>query len=611
MEILTIILFLIYLYALGYLVVSFTKDEDSIHPIMKMGVGLGALPVLGVFLNFLHLPIDWRIFLGLSLLILWAKIKKDNGVRFIIETSRLQIDRNKISLCLFLIFSLVIYCWGPFRYPWLEDDDSWDHAAAIKYIATEKIFHASPGEFHYLNPYPPAYDIIFAVLHQTSPSLSWTLKFFNGLIIALSILLFYFFAKEFAQDKRRALLATFFLAMIPCYLSHFIWSHSLIVTLFFPAFYLILRTKKNPRFTIPASIVVAAIFMTQPTQSLKFIILIFFLWGIHCFYERKIWTAPVKILIIAGFISLLCWGQTFYKIFLGSQASKINTLISCGVGSVDKPTTFLSKLFDPRGGTATRAYTIEDYFFSPLHNMINNPTGVGMMLMILAMVGMIVMIRKILQKDEKKETRIYCGTILAWLVFTFLGMNSMTFHLPIGLFAFRFWMLFAIPVCLLAAEAFVVIQDLLKRKISLKIIIIVVILSSGYPKFSINTGIWPWGVEWKSKEELLSYLWMKTEIPLNSKVFAFTDNLFVIGHDMYADYWSTQYKHDFKDAINLPMTELYAALKKNNFDYLIIGRREIIKFGGEKVNAKLEEIFSDDKFHLLWGTEGAKLFEIF
>jgi len=94
-----------------------------------------------------------------------------------------------IALGIFLV-SLFVYSSGAFSYPWLEDDDPWHHAAGMKYIAVEKdVFHASG--FMYVNPYPPGYDLLFGVLHQTSTSLHWTMKFFNALIVSLSILFFY------------------------------------------------------------------------------------------------------------------------------------------------------------------------------------------------------------------------------------------------------------------------------------------------------------------------------------------------------------------------------------------------------------------------------------
>ena len=133
---------------------------------------------------------------------------------------------------------MVMYTSGAFKYPYLENNDPWSHAKGAEFISIQKTaFDPNPFDttnaLTYVDPYPPSYDIFMGVLHQTSQSLNWTLKFFNSLIISLGILFFYYFAKSFIGDEQKALYATFVLAMIPCYPSHFIWAHSLVITLFF------------------------------------------------------------------------------------------------------------------------------------------------------------------------------------------------------------------------------------------------------------------------------------------------------------------------------------------------------------------------------------------
>lgn len=610
-HILNIILFFTYLYGLGYTLTRFIKNNNFETILIRLGVGLGLFPVLGIFLNTLKIPLDWRIFLVLSLAVPFYDLIRNLKN---LKLPRFKIDTKVVLLLLILIVSLMMYCGGPFQYPWLEDDDSWRHAASIKYIAVEKNLNAASGIFQYINPYPPGYDLLLGMMHQTSPSMYWTLKFFNGLIISLGILFFFSFARQLTQNSQKAILATFFLAAIPCYLSHFIWAHSLVVTLFFPAFYAILKSSEDKRFLLPASLIVAGIFVTQPTQSIKFIILLFLLVAAVSIVKKKCWKEPVIIGIVAILVSLLWWGPVFMKMATGSLKLAMRTSIQ-DLGNTEKTAGFLRDLFSPEGGTATRAYALNDYLFAPEHNMINNPTGIGIQLCILALIGIVLLLRYLKKRGEEENNKIYAMTVLLWLIFTFLGLNSKTFHLPMGLVAFRFWMLLAIPISLLAAESIyglmAFIQRPLIRAASVFLLISSVLFTSGYSKFDINTTVWPWGVDWGSREELMGYIWMRKNLKKNTKVFAFTDNLFVIGNDMHADYWSEAYQSSFNDAIHMDADKLHAALKKNQFQYIVVGQREVKEFGVEVVNKNLKSLRESHLFEFVHGAgKGARIYRV-
>jgi len=613
--ILNILLFLGYLILLGYSLTRFIKTQSLETIILRLAVGLAALPVLGLCLDRLHLPIDWRIILGLSLIF---------PVRDLLDKKRPKIKRpseeggdttsrwTAIVLLVLFAFCLIIYCGGSFQYSWLEDDDSWQHAASIKYIAVEQNLRAPSGMFQYLNPYPPAYDIIIAVMHQTHPSLYWTLKFFNGLIISLGYLFFFLFAKEFTKNNNKALLATLFLTAIPCYLSHFIWAHALIVTLFFPAFYALLKLREDKRFLPALIIIITAIFITQPTQSIKFVILSFLMIGIYSYVQKKLWKLPFLAFFIAGLISLLWWGPVIAKLAAGNLTLAMrNTVVD--IGGVSQATGFLGRLFSPAAGTATRAYELHEYFFFSGYNLINNPVGIGFHLAFLALLGLLFTLLDMFSED--KNTKAVALTLIAWFTFTFLGVNSVTFHLPIGLVAFRFWMLLAIPVVLLATEAVFRINDIftkpLVRYLSIGLLVACAVLYSGNAKIAINTTPWSWGATWGSKEEIQTYLWLRQNLAPNTKVFTLSKNWFVFGFDMYSDYWSKDYQKNLSNAISLNVDELYEALKKNNFKYIIIGQREGKELGTVLIEAKILALDKSPHYKFIYGLpKGARIYQI-
>ena len=600
--------FFVMLYGLGSL---FLFNRPVVE---KLALGLAVIPITGVILNILHIPLDWRIFLALSLA---APVYE--GVRWWKEGRRppsapIRIKRPSWQTALVLIvlvFAVVIYCWGPFQYPWLENDDPWSHAAGIKYIALEKNLNAPSGMFQYLNPYPPGYDLIFGILHQVSPSIYWTMKFFNGIIICLGFLFFFAFARELTQNKSKAAFAVLFLAVIPCYLTHFIWAHSLVVTLFYPAFLFILKSFKDKRYILPAALCCAAITLTQPTQPIKFAVMAALM--ILAFGRTKIqWKNLLSVAFISTILSLLWWGPVLTETLVNKSKITLrdHTQIT---GSVVDTAHVAKHIFDPAAGSATQAYSWQHFLFIADPNLINNPTGLTPFIAVLAFIGIIFSLIKIIQNRSKQESA-YLLTILLWLIFTFLGINSMTFNLPVGLFAFRFWMLFAIPIVFLCAETLCCLERFLQfrwNKLLIISLFIIAVLRSTIPfKWWFNTSEWSFGMHWDSDDDITGYTWMRKTLPVNTKVFAFTDNVLVLGHDMRADFWTDNYKARFSDMFNQDTDTLYKNLKEKNYDCLIVSPRDIWKFGKEEVNIKLKALYQDPRFRIIFTNKAVKIFQI-
>ena len=144
------------------------------------------------------------------------------------------------------------------------------------------------NNFKYLEPYPPGYDALFGLLHQTSPSLMWTMKFFNAFLISLGILFFYFFTKNFMNSSNKALIATIILAMVPSYLSHFIWAHSLVITIFIIALYCFVMIDRNKNWIYPNILVISGIALTQPSQAMKYFVVFILFFIVNSIYLRKV-----------------------------------------------------------------------------------------------------------------------------------------------------------------------------------------------------------------------------------------------------------------------------------------------------------------------------------
>ncbi|MBT3814203.1 hypothetical protein HOE37_01805 [Candidatus Woesearchaeota archaeon] len=626
MDILTIILFFVYLLGFGYTMTSLLKLKivdkwESFF--MILGIGLGVILIVSVFFNFVRIPLDWRIFLSIGLiypLIKFIVSIKNKPIH--LDQFKFKFKPNlKIKKSHLIMFTLLIifgatffmYYTGATAYPYLENADPWSHANGAQYISLEKTAYDPPREIldrhndqlTYLDPYPPAYDILMALLYQTNDSINWTLKFFNALIISLSIIFFFFFARNFIGSSNKALFATFILAAIPCYLSHFIWAHSLIPALFFVSMYCLEKIDENKKWMCPAALTIASIAVSQPTQPIKigFLLLIYFV--IKSILAKKFlrWSF---ISIVAGYvISFIWWGNMLTKYKGASGIAQALGLGGFKIAETSGSSSLFSRIlsmFPPDVGSATRAYTFGDFFFAQHNNMINNPIGVGIFISILLVIG--VLSSLIFYKKTFRNKNYWLPVTIGWFIFTFLGVNSMTFNLPVGLIAFRFWMLLAIPISLLAAEGYWLIKNSLK-KVGIPIIIVLlvvvsgVVLTSAHQKYSANTAIWPtYGYFGGGNPQVaFEYAEWFATLPKGTSVFTYSDrNHLMAGFDAFSCTWCEDIIENTRDQciMGLNNEELYSFLKRNKYEYLLAGIGDLKYLtpdcgDEEQVNKKFQE----------------------
>ena len=280
MALFAILVFVVITWGLGFSAwYGCKKPSNTVEKaIVQCALGMAGFVVLGVLFNLLHIPQDWKLFTLAAILgpITYAIIKRKH-----LKLPKLKINKSTLYLAIVIILFLItlnMHLKGAFSYPYLEDTDPWEHALSVKYITQEKSLKASEdvtkSYFSYLAPYPPGYDLTMGVLHQLNPSITSTLKTFNAIIISFIILLFYIFAKSFIGNRDKALVATFIFAMIPSFLSHFIWAHSLVIFLLFPMLIAFEFLNKDKRWQLPAAIIFAAILTSQPAQPVKIAVML-------------------------------------------------------------------------------------------------------------------------------------------------------------------------------------------------------------------------------------------------------------------------------------------------------------------------------------------------
>jgi hypothetical protein len=655
----------VYAWSFGYSISFFVKSQGDFFErnIMRIGLGLGTIPIVGVFLNLLHIPINWKIFLLLGLITpIICCARAYFKQKFALNGIRLpKLNLYFIILIILFTFTLFMYLKGAFTYPYLEDDDPWEHAKSTNYVAIEQNLNNPVKDvdrfFYYLDPYPPGYAIIMGILHQTSLSVMWVLKFFNALIISLTIFFFFYFTKTFMNSSLKALFATFILSMIPCYLSHFIWSHSLIVLLMIVAFYSLEKIKEDKRWLYVSAVVIASIAVTQPEQAIKFGFMLAIYYLINVVSYKNI-NKEILASILLGVLMSLAWWLLKAKSMLSmlsvrGMTSNISSVNNVDTGFLIKIWHMAQKLFNPNSGSATRIYDFNDFMFAKTTNMINNPIGVGVFIMVLLIISIIWIWYTFYYKTKKdntldrnyynyifkflviltiisffmsfinflifipifiisisilglflidsnlieKEKNVWKIIVLLWLLFTFLGVHGK--RLPLGFMAFRFWMLLAIPVSILAGEAIGLLNKLFKHKFLqfglLSLIFIAVFITSGYPKYKVNTAIWPPGGSWASMEEVQGYLWLTT-LPKNTKVFAYYHGDKVHGFDMFMCSWCKDELEMIKEGPNMSVEDIYSILQKNKYKHIIIDAQTANLYGLNQTNRLISDMLEFKKF---------------
>lgn len=601
----SILLFFVYTLGLGFTATFFVKNSENFleRNLMRMGVGLALLPFLGIVLSTFRIPIDWRIMLALSLAYpVYHFIRNRPKFEFKITKSDLAI----FAVLLIFLGSLYVYASGAFSYPYLEDDDPWSHASGIKYISIEKNVHPDKIYFHYTNPYPPSYDLLMGIIHQTNNSLYSTLKFFNALLVSLAVIFFYFFVKEFTNNRNKALFATFALASIPAFLSHFIWALALAVPLYFVCFYSLERIKHDNKWWIVAALCMASVFTMTPTHSTYFGFFFIIYVAAKMLLEKKIlWYHSFAGLLGLSLSAGFWWLPMLFKYGLTGTLEGIgfNVEVLKVVGAKEA-----------FRGTGDRIYNFSDFFIAQKQNMINNPIGIGIVLSLLALIGLIFLFLRF--KENIKEENNWLIITLIWFIFTLYAVNAARF--PIKLSPFRAWMLLAIPVCILAAQGAFNFMSLSSRfggKIAkysiLSILLLGISFTSAQQKIAVNTSpTWPPGGFWTSGDEIGAYIWMREKLESNTPVFTYANDGALLGMDMYTCQWCDDVRDYKRTKFNETATDTYNWLKSKEYSYLIIDGQTVQRFGANESNQKIKELAESGQFQAVFQNQGAVIFKI-
>jgi len=567
-------------YGAGYTVTlgnAFAKDRLELH-IMRAGTGVATLPLLIVILDTVRIPLSWPVPLILSLIYpayhILAKKKE--------KTSSSDETAHWALVAAAAAFTLALA--GSFAYPYLEDGDSWEHAAGAAYVAAKHTYTTPPGQIvsHYLPPYPPAYDTLLGLIHQLNTSVSWTLKTYNAMLVGLTVVFAYCFVREFTGNRKIALYYSIFLTALPCFGSHAIWAHTLAVATLYPFFYCVVK-----RMDKAAAVAFAGCMITQPLTSA--VIGVFY--ALYVLAQTLTDRRQFKRLAAVGAaglaISMIYWLPALTAPARGDKldgAVTELTRMNLRIGFVEEDRApGLTKLLLPK--TSGDIYMME---------------GFGLAYCILVVMGWFSLF-----KDRKPWTM----TALLWTLFAFAALES--YGLPISIYPGRFWGLVPVGASILAAKA---ADDLGRRygRSAALAAVALVLATSGYYKVVAQTDQWPTDIGEVLERNVQGYVNL-VAFPPNTMVYPLCmDDKYVLGMDKMSPPWDPEVT-GFRDGImEKSQDELNAFLAKNGYEYAIFDAYCYTRCAAKKdsetckaefaaytkdlmKNPKLKRIYKDEK----------------
>ena len=683
----SIILFFLLSIGFGFIIDLVIKEWNASFfekLVIRIGFGILVIPILGVFLNTLKIMIYWPIFLVIAILVTVAALylRKEILIHDLDVFKNFKLKKSSIyGFFVFIMFiiSAYMYIKGSFNYPWFENGDPYGYALIAKYIALEKTYDVSYYFAHYAYPYTQGYQIFMGLLHQTNDSIYWNLKFFNSLIVSFSILFFYYFTKKFTGKVSSAFWATFVLAAIPAWLGHFVFSLNFNMVLMLILFYALISIKNNKNWKYIVTIAYGSIIINHFYTSVVITALFLIYVSLKVLISKNFSKDYFDSFFLGLGIGLFFWIPALWKHYAvlknGAQLGGMNTFLPIFELIINSTLVkvilvlsiliffliywkhqiwfkYVKKLFDIKNakyiiyltilimvllvlivpseklvyakGSASRVYSADDFFIAKQSNMINNPIGIGMVIMSIFVIGMFMNILNFKKLFKKHNFNLLVA--FTWSIFTFLGVMGAS--LSIGFVPFRMWTFFGFCLAIIVGITINSLLNSIKSmpinksiKTLVKILIVLILLVSVYhtsfsPKYWHNTAVWPEHQIMVPESQQL-FIWMREGgLPKDSMVLPLcNDPSLVLGYDMLTKPWSFDdlTKREFYlNSLNQTLETNYQFLKSNGYEYTILGMDCVAKYNvdGNLLTIRINEMMDSDQFELIRSTKTEYLFKI-
>ena len=635
----SILLFFLLCFLHGYLLelagARFTSQFERL--IIRLGVGLLLIPIVAVFFDLLRIPLHYISFLVSGILIYLMALRKETQVVSHVTTDFKTELLIGFVVTLLTLIMLAIFLTGAFAYTYMEDGDSWNYTIVSKMIAENMSYRADFQYNHYSEPYTQGYQIILALLHQANDSIHWTVKFFNSLFAALSLPFFYCLARQVFKKRQDtayiSLLATVMLFVVPSWLTHHIYSMSLNLAVIPLFMYSLFRIEESKSWSLICGLILGALIINHFFTAfvsvliyLFFIVLVFFYKGNKLLpYITPGLYALIPTLVFYIPSTLFRHRESIEEIAPGSHGGAellikwlfenfellligvLLVLILIGViyfidrnrqehvASPKRPlfgfcllfTALFAILLIPEEpivrvtGCCSRVYTLDDFLFPGVYNLMHNPIGWGWGYFLFVLVGFVTLL---IQFFRGKQIGFRLYGLLAIFILTLLFVHGM--RLSFGLSTFRMWTVMTIFSSLFAGFGFILIYRFLQNyHKSLPIVFTLVTTSTLFTssfliKYEINTMVWP-DHELKLTESHIFHDNIRKSFQANTHMLNLCrDSGYLIAYDMLppvmdsritAPYWREHEPVLHENIYDLDLQQAELILQVLNIEYVIAG----------------------------------------
>lgn len=636
MSIETVFIFFVVCYSLGHSLdlLLGISNKNVTFKIFRFGFGLAIIPVLAVILDAFSIPLHIYWFLSIGIIITAAKYYFIKNSKEISQSKDIPISHIVIVVLLSMV-SLAMYLKGAFSYTYMEDGDSWLYTTVAKVIAENHTFSADYRYNHVSEPYTQGYQIILGLLHQTNDSIYWTVKFFNSVFAALSLPFFYVLALEVFKQSKNAktisLASTFMIFAVPSWLTHHIYSMTLNATLLPLLFCALFRTVKDWRWGLIAGVLLGSLILNHFFTAFVSLILTLYVFVLALLNGKLDIKAIVYTFSISTFIALFfyipssfirhryysdnpsheshggiemftAWFYENYQLcflfiliaivglFLIIQARK-------SIARINKKTSFFLTLIISLclfvifaipeqiiqvKGCCSRIYTLNDFLFPEVRNLMHNPIGWGMIYSIFVMIGLVYLIKQLWSQNPYG---VGVFLLVNLFILTFFLAHGM--RLSIGMMTFRMWTFMTVFSSLIAGYGLFKVINNVANKVSFKIRNMITIasllgvtLTSYAVKYDINTMPWP-DHELIIEPSHKLHAWVRDNLPKNSNVVNICrDSGYLTSYDMLPPITDKRVtppwrqNHDpaiYEISSSLNGFELYKKLTDLNIEYIVVG----------------------------------------
>jgi len=360
-----------------------------------------------------------------------------------------------LVLAIGLLFSALT---GLLGQPGFEGLDPWGHAFGAAYLADIGVLRQPDPGFpliHYVDAYPPLYDLLLALPVGLLGVVSPAVKGAAALLVAVAPLAVWLLARRLRQDERYATVACLLYALLPSAVPHHPWGHSLAVVLLLGTLIAALELRREPRFGIALAATCGGLVLAAPSQGLKGAAMLLATAVVAAAFDRR-WFLRLLAAGAGGMALAAIWllpaasraGFEPTRLTRAMQAPELrradDPVFALPEGQ-EAPRPWMTKPLDRFGAADVLFFRPHPWLLRLVGEMRVNfpvPAGLGLPLLLLGITGLL--------PERGRPLEPARALAMVWLAVAAL----LTFGAPLGiqLFPWRSWLLLAPTAALVGAR---------------------------------------------------------------------------------------------------------------------------------------------------------------